>query len=97
MEEPVYTEGVCADGAAILKDGVMITITQVLDTLNEGHAAEAEIARLRTELRNIEARAFSIYLMTDSHEVEHEALVVRDAARAARRPTPPVAGSGAEG
>jgi hypothetical protein len=32
--EPLYTEGVCHDGAAILKDGVMMTIDQVLAELN---------------------------------------------------------------
>jgi hypothetical protein len=30
-----YTEGVCEDGAAILKDGRMMTISEVLDELNE--------------------------------------------------------------
>lgn len=30
-----YTEGVCEDGAAILKDGIMLTISQVLADLND--------------------------------------------------------------
>lgn len=34
--DDTYTEGVMADGAAILKDGVPLTITQVLEILN-GH------------------------------------------------------------
>lgn len=33
-EDDTYTEGVAADGAAILKDGVPLTITQILDILN---------------------------------------------------------------
>lgn len=38
---PVFTEGVCGDGAAILRDGCMMTITDILETLN-GYAAEVE-------------------------------------------------------
>ena len=30
-----YTQGVCQDGAAILKDGQMMTIDQVLEELRE--------------------------------------------------------------
>ena len=30
----VYSEGICEDGAAILKNGVMMTITEVLNELN---------------------------------------------------------------
>ena len=30
-----YTQGVCDDGAAILKDGAQITIEEVLDNLND--------------------------------------------------------------
>jgi hypothetical protein len=29
-----YTEGICDDGAAILKDGVQMTISEVLEKLN---------------------------------------------------------------
>ena len=29
-----YTDGICEDGAAILKDGVMIPITEILEKLN---------------------------------------------------------------
>lgn len=32
--EPVYTEGVCGDGAAILRDGVPVKITEILAMLN---------------------------------------------------------------
>jgi hypothetical protein len=32
--DDTYTEGVAADGAAILKDGIPLTITQILDILN---------------------------------------------------------------
>lgn len=42
-----YTEGVCADGAAILKHGNMMPIDEVLSTLN---AAEARIAELEFEV-----------------------------------------------
>ena len=30
-----YTQGVCDDGAAILKDGAQITVDEVLDSLND--------------------------------------------------------------
>lgn len=46
---PEWTEGVCGDGAAILRDGEMVPIEDVIATLNnfEGTAAEAvsEMAR----------------------------------------------------
>jgi len=33
-DDPEYTEGVCDDGAAILRDGVMMTVSDILETLN---------------------------------------------------------------
>lgn len=33
-DKPVYTEGVCGDGAAILRDGVPVKITEILAMLN---------------------------------------------------------------
>jgi recombinational DNA repair protein (RecF pathway) len=33
-----YTQGICSDGAAILKDGVMMTIEEILATLNNATA-----------------------------------------------------------
>jgi hypothetical protein len=33
-----YTEGICGDGAAILRDGVMMTISEVLAALNAAPA-----------------------------------------------------------
>lgn len=32
--KPVFTEGICEDGAAILKDGVPMKITEILEMLN---------------------------------------------------------------
>lgn len=31
-----FTQGVCADGAAILKDGVMLTIEEIIELLRQG-------------------------------------------------------------
>jgi hypothetical protein len=45
-EEPEFTEGVCGDGAAILMDGVQLSISDVLERLRKG--AEAE--RIVTEM-----------------------------------------------
>jgi hypothetical protein len=80
-----YTEGVVDDGAAILKDGAMMKIGKVLEELNAGVDASAEVARLSSVLREIESRAYSIYQMTGSEEVAHEAIVVRDMARSGRK------------
>ena len=33
-EEPRYTEGICEDGAGILKDGMLMTIDEILKELN---------------------------------------------------------------
>ncbi len=42
-----YTQGICEDGAAILKDGVMMTIEEILHELRTS-------AQLKTRLNNIE-------------------------------------------
>jgi len=34
LSQPVFTEGICEDGAAILKDGVPMKITEILEILN---------------------------------------------------------------
>jgi hypothetical protein len=44
-EPPHYTEGVCHDGAAILRDGVPITISEILTTLNARPAATPEAVK----------------------------------------------------
>jgi hypothetical protein len=36
----MYTEGICHDGAAILKDGLPITISEILSLLNRLDEAE---------------------------------------------------------
>lgn len=36
-----YTEGICGDGAAILKDGVIVPISQVLEELNRAEGLRA--------------------------------------------------------
>jgi hypothetical protein len=40
--EPVWTEGICGDGAAILKDGVMQPIEDVIAALNATALAQPE-------------------------------------------------------
>ncbi len=39
---PEWTEGVCSDGAAILRDGEMVPITDLLDYLNRAESARLE-------------------------------------------------------
>lgn len=53
---PEWTEGVCGDGAAILRDGEMIPIEDVIATLNklEGAAAAVEeMARQVSEAKRM--------------------------------------------
>ena len=38
-ELPRWTEGICGDGAAILRDGVMVPIEEVIARLNQAEAA----------------------------------------------------------
>jgi hypothetical protein len=45
-DRPIWTEGVCGDGAALLKDGVMTPIEEVVAELNRGAAAIACINEL---------------------------------------------------
>lgn len=39
LAEPRWTEGVCGDGVVILRDGVMVRITELLKILNNYEAA----------------------------------------------------------
>ncbi|WP_442801386.1 hypothetical protein [Serratia rubidaea] len=41
MTITTYTEGVCDDGAAILRDGVPMSVSEILDALNAAAAREA--------------------------------------------------------
>lgn len=41
-----WTEGVCEDGAAILRDGEMIPITELLEILNRTDAWELALYRI---------------------------------------------------
>ncbi|MGM0825655.1 MAG: hypothetical protein ACQEUY_13160 [Pseudomonadota bacterium] len=45
-----YTQGVCQDGAAILKDGQPLTIEQILEALRERDALAAHIERLNAAI-----------------------------------------------
>jgi hypothetical protein len=47
-ERPIWTEGVCGDGAAILKDGVMQPIEDVIAALNAAELAQPEPVGPRT-------------------------------------------------
>lgn len=54
---PEYTKGICHDGAAILKDGKMITIEQVLEELNTRTPSPShlkEIAELKESCKEFE-------------------------------------------
>jgi hypothetical protein len=42
VERPIWTEGICGDGAAILRDGVMQPIEDVIAALNAAEPAQPE-------------------------------------------------------
>ena len=48
-----YTQGVCEDGAAILKDGQPMTVEEVLDRLRECDALAARYTALADEVRTL--------------------------------------------
>ena len=85
MERPIWTEGVCGDGAAILKDGVMQPIESVIAALNaaelaqpepEGTADEAwqEFIELRARIEALEAAQLE---QAESHRFCIDAIVRR--------------------
>ena len=43
----MFSEGICDDGAAILKDGQLMTIEEILEALNESYAITLERNRIR--------------------------------------------------
>lgn len=42
MSDHEYSQGICGDGAAILKDGQPMTIEEIVDELRKGQAARAQ-------------------------------------------------------
>jgi len=60
---PYYTEGVCSDGAAILRDGVMMPIEDIVSELNRltalAHPAPAD------EIAAASLRAAALYCKRD--------------------------------
>jgi hypothetical protein len=50
MDIVEWTEGVCGDGAAFLRDGEMVLIEEVVERLNQAERDASEIKRLRSAL-----------------------------------------------
>ncbi|MET4160531.1 hypothetical protein ABIE61_000345 [Marinobacterium sp. MBR-111] len=46
MSDTEYTEGICEDGAAILRDGQPMTVEEILDALRDREQLQAEVERL---------------------------------------------------
>lgn len=65
---PQWTEGVCGDGAAILRDGVPVSIEDVLQALNYCESLRASFARLP---RRVEYRLPSYEQCTARVEADH--------------------------
>lgn len=77
MTEPEWTEGVLGDGAAILRDGVQIPISELLHILNSADSA-AERARLQA----FEEAAKIVYgLSSSDNEAERIASAIRQHAK----------------
>jgi len=55
MSDHEYSQGICGDGVAILKDGQPMTIEEIVDELQKGQAARAtgsaSVADFRAEIR----------------------------------------------
>lgn len=47
MNESEYSQGICEDGAAILRDGQPMTVEEILDALRDSEKLQAEVERLR--------------------------------------------------
>ncbi len=67
-----WTEGVCGDGAAILRDGEMIPIEDVIDTLNnlEG-AAAAAVAEMDRKLTDAKRMLAAVVLASGGDVIVH--------------------------
>lgn len=49
MSNTEYTQGICEDGAAILRDGQPMTVEEILEALRSGDQLQAEVERLRED------------------------------------------------
>lgn len=52
---PEYSQGICGDGAAILKDGVMLTIDEIVSELNAAAQHERIVAGLEVDAKRYRA------------------------------------------
>jgi hypothetical protein len=65
-DTPLYTQGVCHDGAAILKDGVMMTVDEIVAELSRYAALRAENeAYIHELLRELAAAQAEIQRLND--------------------------------
>ena len=78
-----YTQGVCRDGAAILKDGQPLTIEQILEALRDRDALTAHVDRLRERLGM--CRHHACYSVGDSDGLSMQMATIRKIANEALR------------
>jgi uncharacterized protein YlxW (UPF0749 family) len=50
MSNTEYTQGICEDGAAILRDGQPMTVEEILDALRNSEQLKAEVEQLQAQL-----------------------------------------------
>ncbi len=55
---PIWTEGICGDGAAILKDGVMQPIEDVIAALNAAELSQPEVVGLSDDTIEADFRSW---------------------------------------
>lgn len=87
-ETAEWTEGACEDGAAILRDGEMISISKLLAHLNRAEELQTENARLRDALKRSEAFFSAMHIVLEPEDIHpHISMKVvielRDACRSA--------------
>ena len=78
-----YSQGICEDGAAILKNGQMMTIEEILADLRERDQLQSENAILQRVAQIFHDAPEVDYTFTDSELAEHDAEVIENACRAA--------------
>ncbi|SEG13892.1 hypothetical protein [Marinobacterium lutimaris] len=69
-----YTQGICQDGAAILRDGQPMTIEEILAALRSGDQQSAEIERLRADRDSQQRLCIDAMLEVDELKQERDQL-----------------------
>ncbi len=66
---PEWTEGVCGDGAAILRDGEMVPIEDVVAALNRAEAVRSAALEEAAQVADIEAATDKYATDSQAHRI----------------------------